>query len=282
MKQKQTAVVASQREIAPQIFDMWVNTDLAADARPGQFICVYPKDRSTLLPRPISICEVNEERTALRLVYRIAGQGTAEFSAYREGDGIAILGTLGNGFLEAAGIDSVAGSIVRDDVEIAADRMFFGKKVFLMGGGIGIPPILQLAKTMNGLLARDSIQIIVGYRDAQTFLREDLEQYGQVYIATEDGSIGTKGNVMDAVEENNLAAGMIFACGPMPMLRAVKGYAAKAAISAYLSLEEHMACGVGACLGCVVRTKSINHHSHVNNARICTDGPVFEAKEVEI
>ena len=129
---------------------------------------------------------------------------------------------------------------------------------------------------------KDMIQIIVGYRDAQTFLREDLEQYGRVYIATEDGSVGTKGNVMHAIEENGLAANMIFACGPMPMLRAIKGYAEEKTVPAYISLEEHMACGVGACLGCVVKTKEVDHHSHVHNARICTDGPVFEAKEVEI
>lgn len=282
MKQKQTAVVASQKEIAPQIFDMWINTELAAEARPGQFVCVYPKDRSTLLPRPISICEVNEDKTALRLVYRIAGQGTAEFAGYRAGDSIAILGTLGNGFLEAVGIDSLTGSIVRDDVEITADKMFSGKQVFLMGGGIGIPPMLQLAKKLNQFMEKDRIQIIVGYRDAQTFLREDLERYGKVFIATEDGSVGTKGNVMNAIAENGLSADKIFACGPMPMLRAIKAYAQEKEIPAYISLEEHMACGVGACLGCVVKTREIDHHSHVHNARICTDGPVFEAKEVEI
>ena len=261
MKQKQTAVVKSQRELAPQIYDMWIETDMAGDARPGQFICVYPKDKSTLLPRPISICEVREDRKALRIVYRIAGQGTTEFSRYVQGEKIDILGVLGNGF----------------PVEEAA-----GKKVFLMGGGIGIPPMLQLAKALQSVTDREKIQIVVGYRDAQTFLREDLDGYGQVYIATEDGSVGTKGNVMNAIEADRLEADVIFACGPMPMLRAVKQYAAKANIPAYISLEEHMACGVGACLGCVVKTKAVDHHSHVNNARICTDGPVFEAEEVEI
>lgn len=261
MKQKQTAVVASQRELAPQIYDMWIESGLAGYAVPGQFICVYPKDKSTLLPRPISICEVRGDGKALRIVYRTAGQGTAEFSRYAKGDTVDILGVLGNGF----------------PVEAAA-----GKKVFLMGGGIGIPPMLQLAKSLQGITDRENIRIIAGYRDAGTFLREDLEKYGQVYIATEDGSVGTKGNVMNAIEANGLEADLIFACGPMPMLRAVKQYAEKNHISAYISLEEHMACGVGACLGCVVRTRETDHHSHVNNARICTDGPVFEAKEVEI
>ena len=256
MKQKQNATVLSQKEIAPQIFDMWIETSLAKEAKPGQFICVYPKDKSTLLPRPISICEVNADKTALRIVYRIAGQGTAEFSACKEGESVAVLGTLGNGFPLEEGK---------------------GKKVFLMGGGIGIPPMLQLAKELDA-----DKQVVVGYRDNQLFLKEDLEKYGKVYIATEDGSEGTKGNVMDAIAANALEADVIFACGPMPMLRAIKKFAAEHQIKAYISLEEHMACGVGACLGCVVKTKEVDHHSHVHNARICTDGPVFEAEEVDI
>lgn len=98
MKKKITATVLSQKEIAPRIFDMWIATDLAEQAKAGQFIGVYPKDRSTLLPRPISLCQVSDKKDALRIVYRIAGQGTAEFSSYTEGDSVEILGTLGNGF----------------------------------------------------------------------------------------------------------------------------------------------------------------------------------------
>ena len=256
MKEKQTAIVLSQEQTAPGIFDMWMKTSLARQAKPGQFLCIYTKDKSRLLPRPISICEVNEEKTALRIVYRVAGAGTEEFSHYHPGDTMEILGTLGNGF-------------PWEEAE--------GKKVFLMGGGVGVPPLLELAQQMNA-----QKQIIMGYRDGQTFLKEDFEKYGTVYIATEDGSVGTKGNVMNAIEENELEADMIYACGPMPMLRAIKAYAAEKKIKAYISLEEHMACGVGACLGCVVKTKEVDHHSHVHNARICTDGPVFDAEDVEI
>lgn len=256
MKEKTTAKVLSQREIAPRIYDLWLETGLAAQAKPGQFIGVYPKSAATLLPRPISICEVNEERTALRIVYRVVGQGTAEFSTLKGNDTVDILGTLGNGFPLEAGR---------------------GKRCFLMGGGIGVPPILQLAKELEG-----DKSIIMGYRDGNLFLAEDFARYGQVYVATEDGSEGTKGNVLDAIAENGLQADVIYACGPMPMLRAIKRYAAEQGIKAYISLEEHMACGVGACLGCVVKTKEVDHHSHVHNARICTDGPVFDAEEVDI
>ena len=258
-KRKETAVVYRQQEIADGIYDMWIETGLAEQAKPGQFISVYPQNKSTLLPRPISICEVDKKNKRLRIVYRVVGKGTNEFSAYHAGAPIDILGTLGNGFP----IDEVA-----------------GKRVFLMGGGIGIPPMLETAKQIKDKSAKTDI--IVGYRNNALFLKEDLEKYGEVYIATEDGSVGTKGNVMNAIEENDLQADVIFACGPMPMLRAIKKYAQEHNITAYISLEERMACGVGACLGCVVKTKEKDHHSHVNNARICTDGPVYLASEVEI
>lgn len=255
-KKKETAVVYSQKELATDIYDIWISTDLALQAKPGQFISVYPQNASTLLPRPISICEVDQSNMRIRIVYRVAGKGTKEFAAYHDGQAISILGTLGNGFSVEAGK---------------------GKKVFLMGGGIGIPPILQLAKELDA-----DKQIILGYRNRELFLKEDLQKNGTVYIATEDGSVGTKGNVMDAIRENALDADVIFACGPMPMLRAIKQYAEEKGIPAFISLEERMACGVGACLGCVCKTKEKDHHSHVNNSRICTDGPVFEAREVEI
>ena len=146
-----------------------------------------------------------------------------------------------------------------------------------MGGGIGIPPMLELAKELD--CEKD---IVAGYRNSELFLADELKQYGNLYVATEDGSEGTKGNVMNAIAENNLKADVIFACGPMPMLRAIKKYAQEQNIPAYISLEERMACGVGACLGCVVKTKNVDAHSHVKNARICTDGPVYLASEVDI
>ena len=256
-KKKASACVVSQGNPAPGIFDLVIKTELAQDAHCGQFVAVYPKDKSTLLPRPISICEVDKEAGTLRLVYRVAGKGTAEFSDLAAGDSVDILGVLGNGF--------------------PTEQAKPGMTAVLMGGGIGVPPILQLAKELDC-----EKKIVVGYRDAACFLKEDFEKNGEVYVATEDGSVGTKGNVMDAVRENGLEADIIYACGPMPMLRAIKQYAKEKNIPAYISLEERMACGVGACLGCVCKTTKVDHHSHVNNARICTDGPVFEAQEVDI
>ena len=256
-QKKETAVVYSQEELAPGIFSMWIVTDIADEARPGQFISVYSQDGSRLLPRPISICEADPDEGRLRIVYRIAGKGTDEFSKYVSGDPIDIMGPLGNGF----------------PVEKAE-----GKKVFLMGGGIGVPPILELAKQMQC----EEKQIVVGYRDAHTFLKEEFEQNGTLYISTEDGSVGTKGNVMDAIREQSLDADIIFACGPTPMLRAIKAYAEEKKIECYISLEERMACGIGACLACVCKTKEKDAHSNVNNKRICKDGPVFLSTEVDL
>jgi len=201
---------------------------------------------------PTSISETDKGTGILRIVYRIAGQGTEEFSRLREGDTIEILGPLGNGF------------------------PLKGKKAFLMGGGIGIPPMVQLAKELDC-----QVQIIAGYRDEQ-FLTEELGRNGSLYIATEDGSAGTKGNVLDAVRENKLTADIIYACGPRPMLRAVKEYAAKNHIECYLSMEERMACGIGACLACVCQSVEVDGHTHVHNKRICKDGPVFLSTEVEL
>ncbi len=139
--------------------------------------------------------------------------------------------------------------------------------------------MLELAKAISDAASKD---IILGYRNNELFLAEDLKRYGNVYIATEDGSVGTRGNVMNVIAAEGLNADVIFACGPMPMLRAIKQYAQEQDIPAYISLEERMACGVGVCLGCVVKTKEIDHHSHVNNARVCTDGPVYLASEVNL
>ena len=258
-KQKEQALVVSQEQLADGIFSMWIQTKAAETANPGQFISMYTNDGSKLLPRPISICEIDAVNERLRVVYRVTGEntGTEQFSKLEAGDTIPVVGPLGNGF----------------PYEKAA-----GKKVFLMGGGIGVPPILELAKQMEC----EKKQIVVGYRDAQTFLKEEFEQNGEVYISTEDGSVGTKGNVMDAIRENALDADMIYACGPTPMLRAIKAYAEENNIECYISLEERMACGIGACLACVCKSKEKDHHSNVNNKRICKDGPVFLSTEVEI
>ena len=110
---------------------------------------------------------------------------------------------------------------------------------------------------------------------------DEFRAQGEVYVATEDGSAGTEGNVLDAIRENGLEADIIYACGPLPMLRALKTYAAEKNIECWISMEERMACGIGACLACVCKSKEKDAHSNVNNKRVCKEGPVFRAEEVE-
>lgn len=252
-KSREEAIVIRQEEIADGVFSMWLKTDeIAKNAKAGQFISVYCKDGSRMLPRPISICEIDKKDGALRIVYRVAGKGTEEFSGMRAGMILDILGPLGNGFPKKS------------------------KKAILIGGGIGIPPMLELAKELEC-----EKQIVLGYRD-ELFLTEEFEKAGKIYLATEDGSMGTKGTVLDAIRVNELEADIIYACEPTPMLKAVKEYAKEAGIECWISMEERMACGIGACLACVCKSRHKDSHTNVHNKRICKEGPVFLAEEVEL
>ena len=258
-KFEEMAVVVSQKEIATDIYDLTIQTkDIAAAAKAGQFISLYCNDGTKLLPRPISLCGIDREAGTLRLVYRVTGEntGTKEFSKMVAGDEVRVLGPLGNGF------------------ELG------DKKAFLIGGGIGIPPMLGLAKKLQA--EGKKVIAVLGYRDAKNFLAKEFEEVAEVVIATEDGSVGVKGNVIDAIKANGAEADVIYACGPTPMLRALKAYAEENDMECYISMEERMACGIGACLACVCKTKEKDHHTNVNNKRICKEGPVFNAKEVEL
>jgi dihydroorotate dehydrogenase electron transfer subunit len=263
-KFEEIAVVVDQSSLGNGIYDLTLKTDkIAKAAKAGQFVSVYSNDKSKLLPRPISLCGINRADDTIRLVYRVTGEGTGteEFSKLVRGDKVRILGPLGNGFTVQP-----------------------GKKAFLIGGGIGVPPMLQLAKDINAGIdnAVCDMNIVMGYRDENTFLLDEFKEQAASFVATEDGSVGTKGNVIDAIKENALEADVIYACGPMPMLRALKAYAAEHDMDCFISMEERMACGIGACLACVCKTKDKDAHSNVNNKRICKEGPVFDAKEVEL
>lgn len=252
-KLKMTAQVIRQECIATDVYSLVLMADeIAKQAVAGQFVSVYTKDGSKMLPRPISLCGIDKEAGLLRLVYRVVGFGTTEFSKLKAGDTVDILGPLGNGF----------------------DKQ--DKKAILIGGGIGIPPMLQLARELSC-----EKSIVLGYRD-ELFLNEEFEPYGDVYLSSEDGMHGVKGNVIDAIKEYGIEGDIIYACGPAPMLRGIKAYALEKGISCQISMEERMACGVGACLACVCQTKEIDEHSQVHNKRICKDGPVFYAEEVEL
>ena len=251
------AVVIRQDPVARGIFSLWLSCpEIAQSAKSGQFVGVYSNDASRLLPRPISLCEIDKADGAIRLVYRVAGAGTAEFSELHTGDLLRLIGPLGNGY------------------PISEEY----KAPILIGGGIGIPPILQLSKDLSD---NEKKTVVLGYRK-ELFLTEEFEHSSKrVCMATEDGSAGVRGTVIDAIECAGVEGDVVYACGPMPMLKAVAAFAESKGIPAYLSLEERMACGVGACLGCIVKTAKKDAHSNVNNARICTEGPVFLASDIQ-
>lgn len=259
---KTRGTVITQEMIAEGICDLRIHApEIAAEAVPGQFVNVFCRDGSRLLPRPVSLCGFDADRGEIRLVYRIAGSGTEELSRLHPGDEMELLGPLGNGFP----LPETA-----------------GRRVLLIGGGIGIPPMLQTMKALSAAAPTErpaAVTAVLGYRD-NTFLKTEFEQTGDTVAATEDGSAGTQGTVLDAVRAGGLEADVIFACGPKPMLRALKAYAQEKEIACWVSMEERMACGIGACLACVCETADVDPHTHVHNARVCRDGPVFEAGEV--
>lgn len=251
-KIKLTAKVIRQDEIAYEIYSLLLSAKEIADiAKPGQFVNLYSADKSRLLPRPISICEIDKNAGTIRLVYRVVGDGTKEFSGLTSDHTVEVLGPLGNGFKPE------------------------GKRAIIIGGGIGIPPMLELSKQLEC-----EKSIVLGFRDEE-FLSEEFTPYGKVYKSSDAGNIGVKGTVMDAIKEYGITGDIIYACGPIPMLRAISDYALANNITAQISMEERMACGIGACLACVCKSSAVDEHSKVNNKRVCKEGPVFYAGEVE-
>lgn len=249
-------------KLADDVFSFTFYAPKVAQAsKPGQFLNVYIDDESRILPRPISICAADD--TTVRIVFRTVGEGTAKLSELEEGDMVRLLGPLGNGYVLRA------------------------ERAVLFGGGIGIPPMLELAKRLyeSGV----EVDVCLGYRDSRTFLSEEFKQYATVHIATDDGSTGFKGNVVELCR--SLLSGhklsddgkiAFYACGPKPMLRGVVELATEKGFVCQVSLEERMACGIGACLACVCKSGDKDEHTNVNNKRVCKDGPVFYADEIEI
>lgn len=251
-KLKMTAKVVSQETLATDVYSLVLEApEIASQAIAGQFVSVYTHDGSKMLPRPISLCGIDREADTPPCI-QSGWIWTKEFSQLAAGETVDILGPLGNGFMKS------------------------DKKAILIGGGIGIPPMLQLVKELDC-----EKSVVLGYRD-EIFLNEEFEPYAQVYMSSEDGQHGVKGNVIDAIKEYGVDGAVIYACGPTPMLRGIKAYAMEKGIECQISMEEKMACGVGACLACVCKTKDIDEHSQVHNRRICKDGPVFYAEEVEL
>lgn len=249
MKAVEMAKVLSLNYLSENICDLWIYApEISGEARPGQFVEVYPDNGVNLLSRPISICEINKEEGSLRLVFQIVGKGTELFSKLQKDDEVRVLGPCGNGYTLREG------------------------KSVLVGGGIGVPPLLETCKQLKG----EKI-VVLGFRSG-SFLADEFEKYGaKVYLATDDGSVGFKGNVVDLLKSENIKGDMIYSCGPKIMLKFLSMYAEENNIKCQVSMEERMACGIGACVGCVVQIKENDGWTY---KKVCKDGPVFDSKEV--
>lgn len=247
MKTQEIAKVISNNKIAEGIYDLVISSPvIAKNAKAGQFVEVYPDNGVNLLPRPISICEI--EGDTLRLVFQVVGAGTSLFAKLKAGDEIRVLGSCGNGYTLTEG------------------------KAVLVGGGIGVPPLLETVKRLKG----EKI-VVLGFRSG-SFLVDEFKKYGaKVYIATDDGSVGFKGNVVQLLEAENITGDVIYSCGPKIMLKFLAEYAKKQNIACQVSMEERMACGIGACVGCVIKIKTTEGWTY---KKVCKDGPVFNSEEV--
>lgn len=272
-------IINSNTEIAVGIYDMEIQVGGMADiASPGQFVNLYCYDSSKLLPRPISICNVDKNKQILRLIYAVVGEGTKEFATLVTGDKIDVLGPLGKGF----------------DLDNKSD-----KNILIVGGGVGTPPLLELAKSLKAKYA-DCIKIttVLGFRD-EAYLASEFEAYGDVHVATDSGRSGFKGNVIDLMKQvlsdklSQQAYDYMYSCGPTPMLRGLQQFNKDYSIEAEFSLEERMGCGFGGCVGCVVGIRTDEAKTLYMNdkevsiedkdfdyKKVCKDGPVFEYSEV--
>ena len=258
--------ILSGKEIAPNIYLMKLKApEIVQNALPGQFIHIKcSKDNYPLLRRPLSIHRIDKEKGEIFILFQIMGEGTKLLADRTIGDNLDIMGPIGNGF-----------NIYPES-----------KKIVIIGGGIGVAPLLALCEesTAQGR----EVQVLIGALKKELVLGEESFKIlgAKVDVATDDGSYKYKGLVTDLLErtiKEGWLADQIFACGPKPMLKKINEIAFKANIDCQVSLEERMACGIGACLGCVCKIKTKDKKEDkvkYEFKRVCVDGPVFGGSEV--
>lgn len=248
--------LTEKTEIADKIYSYEILCPEVAElSKPGQF--VHIRVDNFTLRRPISICGIDKKKGTIRIVFEIRGNGTDKLSQAKVGDELDMIAPLGNGF-----------TIIP---ELSQD-----KRIIVVGGGIGVPPLLGVAQEY-----KDKAVAITGFRTKEkVILSSDFAELGaENIVCTDDGSFGVNG-VVTAPLEAELEKGdvaMVYACGPTPMLKAVRDASQKHGVACELSLEQRMACGVGACVGCAC---NIVRNGKELVLRVCKDGPVFKAEEV--
>ena len=235
-------VIRSNEALTDVVYKMVLEGDTSAITNCGQFVDLRLPEK--YLRRPISVCDYDE--TTLTLIYKVVGSGTEIMAKLPVGTKLDVLTGLGNGY----------------------DTTLSGDRPVLVGGGVGVPPMFNLCKKLIAQGKRP--QVVLGFNvESEIFLAEEFKKLGaDVYIATADGSVGTKGFVTDVIK--NLSYTYFYSCGPMPMFKAMETVMQT---SGQYSFEERMGCGFGACMGCTIQTAS-------GYKRVCKDGPVFFREEV--
>lgn len=259
MKQEQMLVV-NQIQLAPKIFELTLKGRLVKEMLvPGQFIHIRVPRSDLLLRRPISLAKIDQSAQTCTIIYRVEGDGTQAFSVLKTGDTLDVLGPLGNGFT----IDFIQPNDL----------------VYVIGGGIGVPPLYELGRQLHAKGA--DIVFLNGFASKEvSYYIDEFRKLGELHIATDDGSLGTSGHVGALIEEQieqQKIPKAVYACGASGLLRAVERYFPDHP-HAYVSMEERMACGVGACYACVCQSKK----DPSVNKKICDEGPIFKTGEVII
>lgn len=249
--------IVNQEKIAMNVYELVLKGDkLVTQASVGQFLHIkVSKGTDPLLRRPISIAKIDKEKGQLTVIYRAEGRGTSMLAVKQAGELISVFGPLGNGF--------------------SVNEINKSEVALLIGGGIGVPPLYELSLQLN----KKGVKVIhvLGFAGKNdVFYEEKFQQLGETYITTIDGSYGKKGTVIDLIKEKGLGFDVIYSCGPTPMLKAIE--ATFPDEKGFLSLEERMGCGIGACFACVCHVK--DDPTKTAYKKICTDGPVFAIGEV--
>lgn len=261
MKQEIMTIVAN-RKLAPRIFELTLTGQLVDYMdKPGQFLHIRVPQQDLLLRRPISINQINHQEKTCTIIYRTEGQGTLVFSQLIAGDKLDVMGPLGNGF---------------DLSTLQAKEV-----VYIIGGGIGIPPLYELSKQ----LIEKGVQPIhfLGFASQEvSYYVEEFAALASTYIATDDGTLGVKGNVGTLLDEylltNTELPKAVFACGNNGLLKKVESLFVEKIDNVQLSLESRMACGMGACYACVCHVK--DDDKQTKSVKVCDDGPIFKAGTV--
>jgi dihydroorotate dehydrogenase electron transfer subunit len=256
---KEVCKVVSQREIAQSIHEITLQGELTYQmGEPGQFVHLKVTDGTEpLLRRPISISRIDKEKQQFTMIYRSEGKGTTFLANKKADEGVDVLGPLGNGF--------------------PVHEAKFGDTALLVGGGIGVPPLYELSYQLieKGV---NVIHILGFQTKSAVFYAEEFAELGDTFVATVDGTYGYQGFVTDVIKSYDIDFTLLYACGPTPMLRALEqSFPTK---KVFLSLEERMGCGIGACFACVCH-KADDPTGH-GYKKVCVDGPVFRAGEVLI